>query len=51
MKKINIYLKNFRGFYRYECSTNSFKTCKIAKERFLKIHNYLDNSQVKAGYK
>lgn len=50
-KKINIYLKNLRGVYTYECSTTWSKTCKEAKASFLKKHNYLDSSQVKASYK
>lgn len=50
-KKINIYLKSLKGFYQYECSTNWCKTCKEAKSRFLEIHNYLDQSQVRASYK
>ena len=47
-KKIDIYLKNLRGFWQYECSTNWSKTCKEAKYKFLLKENYLDNSQVKA---
>lgn len=50
MKKIDIYLKNIRGFYQYECSTNQAKTCKEAKGRFLKIHNYLSENQVKVNF-
>jgi hypothetical protein len=49
-KKIDIYLKNLRGFYQYECSTNWSKTCKEAKTNFLRIHNYLDKTQVKANF-
>ena len=49
-KKINIYLKNTRGFYAYECSTTWSKTCKEAKAKFLAIHNYLDAGQVKANF-
>jgi len=49
-KKIDIYLKNLKGFYQYECSTNWSKTCKEAKNRFLNKHNYLDASQVKANF-
>ena len=48
--KINIYLKNLRGNYTYECSTNMSKTCKEAKRKFLAIHNYLDATQVKASF-
>lgn len=58
MRKINIFtrgLKNKIGFvsfghWQYECSTNWSKTCKEAKEKFLRIHNYLDNGQVKAKF-
>ena len=49
-KKIDIYLKTLRGFWKYECSTTRSKTCKEAKNRFLEIHNYLDNTQVKANF-
>lgn len=49
-KKIDIYLKNLKGFYQYECSTNWSKTCKEAKNKFLNKHNYLDASQVKANF-
>ena len=49
-KKINIYLKNPKGFYQYECSTNRSKTCKEAKEKFLNIHYYLDKNQIKACF-
>lgn len=49
-KKIDIYLKNLNGFYKYECSTTWSKTCKEAKANFLKKHNYLDNGQVKACF-
>ena len=47
-KKIDILLKDLKGNYQYECSTNWSKTCKEAKEKFLRIHNYLDITQVKA---
>lgn len=50
MKKIDIYLRNTKGVYAYECSTNMSKTCKEAKARFLKIHNYLSQDQVKASF-
>ena len=49
-KKIDIYLKDLNGNYAYECSTNSYATCKQAKASFLTKHNYLDNSQVKASF-
>ncbi len=49
-KKIDIYLKTLKGFYQYECSTTWSKTCKEAKEKFLRIHNYLDKTQVKANF-
>jgi len=49
-KKINIYLKDLKGFYKYECSTTWSKTCKDAKKSFLTKHNYLDNTQVKTSY-
>jgi len=47
-KKIDVYLRNLKGFWQYECSTNYSKTCKEAKQKFLLKENYLDNSQVKA---
>jgi len=49
-RKIDIYLKTIRGFYQYECSTNWSKTCKEAKEKFLRKHYYLDKNQVKASF-
>lgn len=49
-KKIDIYLKNIKGVYTYECSTNMSKTCKEAKAKFLQKHNYLDAGQVKASF-
>jgi len=50
MKKIDIFLKNLKGFWKYECSTNSSKNCKDAKRKFLLKENYLDISQVKANF-
>lgn len=49
-KKIDIYTKNFNGFYVYECSTMRYKTCKEAKKSFLLKENYLDTSQVKCSF-
>jgi hypothetical protein len=50
-KKIDIYLKNTKGFYQYECSTNASKTCKEAKNRYLQgIGKGLDPSQVKTNF-
>jgi hypothetical protein len=49
-KKIDIYLKNLKRIYQYECSTTRSKTCKEAKESFLKKYNYLDKTQVKACF-
>ena len=53
-KKIDIYLKDFTGFLKddfcYECSTIQSKTCKEAKEKFLKKEYYLDKTQVKAYF-
>jgi len=49
-KKIDIYLKNLRGFWQYECSTTWSKNCKEAKQNFLNRENYLDKSQVKAKF-
>jgi hypothetical protein len=49
-KKIDIYLRNTKGVYTYECSTTWSRTCKDAKMRFLQKENYLDQSQVKAVY-
>lgn len=46
-KKIDIYLKDLKGNYAYECSTNSYATCKQAKQSFLNKHSYLDTTQVK----
>lgn len=48
--KIDIFLKNLRGNYTYECSTTQSKTCKEAKAKFLAIHNYLSPNQVKANF-
>ena len=49
-KKIDIYLKNLKGMYAYECSTNMSKTCKQAKASFLAKHSYLSPEQVKCNY-
>jgi hypothetical protein len=49
-RKIDIYLKDLRGNYAYECSTNNYATCKQAKLAFLNKHNYLDISQVKVNF-
>lgn len=49
MRKIDIFLKNSRGFWRYECSTNAARTCKEAKARFCAQHA-LDASQVKVNF-
>jgi hypothetical protein len=49
-KKIDIYLRNLKGFWQYETSTNGSKTCKEAKQKFLLRENYLDDSQVKAKF-
>jgi len=48
-KKIDIYLKNLKGFYAYECSTNAYPTCRQAKASMLKRHG-LDDSQVKCNF-
>lgn len=58
-KKINIFTRSGKnkvglitwGNWVYECSTTWSKTCKDAKQRFLKIHPYLNESQVKASFK
>lgn len=50
-RKINIYLRNTKGFFTYESSTNWHRTCKEAKKAFLDKHDYLDITQVKASYK
>lgn len=58
MEKIDIYtrgIKKSKGFiswgnWVYECSTNYSKTCKEAKERFLRKENYLSSEQVKAVF-
>jgi hypothetical protein len=50
-KKIDIYLKDLKGFYCYECSTNASKTCKQAKENYLHgIGKGLNQSQVKVSF-
>ena len=49
-KKIDIYLKNLKGFWQYECSTNWSKTCKEAKEKMLLKHNYLSKDQIKTCF-
>jgi len=49
-KKIDLFLKDLNGYYTYETSTNSYKTCKDAKNSFMAKHNYLDNAQVKASF-
>jgi hypothetical protein len=50
-KKIDIYLLNRgRKTFVYECSTNWSKTCKEAKEKFLRKENYLSSEQVKAVF-
>ena len=50
-KKIDIFLfDRFRKTYRYEASTTWSKTCKEAKAKFLKVHNYLSTDQVKASF-
>lgn len=46
MKKIDIYLKNLKGFWQYECSTNWSKTCKKVKQAFCVRHS-LSSNQVK----
>ena len=43
-KKIDIYLKNARGFYSYECSTVQSSNCKEAKKRFLIREPYENGS-------
>lgn len=48
-KKIDIYLKNKRGFWQYECSTKAYKTCKTAKHNFC-VKYCLDHSQVKCSF-
>ena len=48
-KKIDIYLKNTRGFWQYECSTTWAKTCREAKQKFCVSHS-LDNTQVKCNF-
>lgn len=49
-RKIDIYLKNTKGNYAYECTTSNSRTCKEAKAKFLARHNYLDSTQVKASF-
>lgn len=49
--KIDIYLLNRgRKTWSYHVSTTWAKTCKEAKERFLKVHYYLSSDQVKAKF-
>jgi len=49
-KKIDIFLKDLSGYYKYECSTIWYKTCKDAKQSFLNKHSYLDSAQVKCNF-
>lgn len=49
MRKIDIFLKNGRGFWVYACSTQAYKTCKTAKERFC-VKYSLDKTQVKCNF-
>ena len=49
-RKIDIYLRTLKGSYVYECSTTWSKTCKAAKESFLRKYNYLDKDQVKCCF-
>jgi hypothetical protein len=48
-KKIDIYLRDLKGNYTYECSTNASRTCKEAKEQFCVRHG-LDKGQVKTNF-
>jgi len=48
-KKIDIFLKNGRGNWTYECSTMASKTCKEAKRIFCARH-CLDKTQVKCNF-
>ena len=51
IKKINIFLKNSKGLYQYECSTDRCAKCKDAKQKYLKTVGWgLDFSQVKASF-
>ena len=49
-KKIDIYLRSLNGCLQYECSTTWSKTCKQAKEAFLRKYDYLSPNQVKASF-
>jgi hypothetical protein len=49
-RKIDIYTRNTKGVAVYECSTTWAKTCKQAKENFLRVHNYLASNQVVARF-
>ena len=49
-KKIDIYLKNSKGFHVYDCSTNTSKTCKDAKEVYRKMH-YISTDKVRANFR
>ena len=50
-RKIDIYLKNLKGFYAYECSTTWARTCKEAKAGYLRgVGKGLDNGQVKTSF-
>ena len=49
-KKIDIFTRGLNGNWVYECSCNWYKTCKQAKQSFMKKHYYLDASQVKASF-
>ena len=50
MKKIDIFLRaKGSGGFRYECSTNAYRTCREAKRSFC-IRHSLDQSQVKCSF-
>lgn len=48
-RKIDIFIKNRKGFWQYECSTKASPTCKEAKHNFCVCYA-LDPSQVKCRF-
>lgn len=48
-QKIDIYLRDLRGHYSYECSTITYKTCKEARRKFA-LRHALSEDQVKTNF-
>jgi len=47
--KIDIFLKQNNGCFKYYCSTNMHTTCKEAKKRFISLHSGYNIDQVKCS--